>query len=248
MPELSPNAAFIRSLEQQLAQAGLQVIVERSDGALILSGVVESEESRQAALDIVTQAAPPDTRIDDQLDIQALLPTGVDDYASDDPTAELAGSAEEVLAEGGELEPDFTDQPGFSNPLQAAGAGSSDDEDIAESGEVYTPPIDPVVTTDAHGAAHVLGGFELDAEDDLSVERSAENRAPGDEALAEAIRRELAEDSATTDLNIFVAVRNGVAHLRGQVADLDDADNAESVAARVPGVRDVVEELEVEGL
>src|SRR5919204_2063333 len=55
---------------------------------------------------------------------------------------------------------------------------------------------------------------------------------PGDEALADAVRRELAEDSATTDLNIVVAVRNGVAHLRGRVSDLDDADNPESVAGR----------------
>jgi osmotically-inducible protein OsmY len=59
------------------------------------------------------------------------------------------------------------------------------------------------------------------------------------------VRRELAEDSATADLNIVVAVRNGVVHLRGQVADLDDADNAESVAGRVPGIREVVEELDV---
>ena len=53
------------------------------------------------------------------------------------------------------------------------------------------------------------------------------------------------EDSATTDLTIFVAVRNGVAHLRGQVTDLDDADNAEAIAASVPGISEVVEELEV---
>jgi osmotically-inducible protein OsmY len=245
MSERSSDVAFIRGLEQQLADAGLQVVVEHSDGALILSGVVDSEESRQAVLDIVTQAAPPDTPIDDQLDIEAVLPTGVGDYASEDPTAELEDSADDILADGGELEPDFTDQPGFSDPLRASGAGSSDDEDIAESGDVYTPPIDPVVTTDAHGATQVLGGFGLDAEDDLEVERSAEDRSPGDEALADAIRRELAEDSATTDLNISVFVRNGVVHLRGQVADLDDADNAEEVASRVPGVRDVVEELDV---
>ncbi len=251
MSERSPNATFTaltRRLEQQLAQAGLQVVVERSEGGLILSGTVDSEESRQAALDIVTQASPSGTRIDDQLDIEVVLPTGVDDFASQDPSAELADSAEDLLADGSELEPDFTDEPGFSDPLQAAGAESSDDEDLAESGDVYTPPIDPVVTTDAHGAAHVLGGFGLDAEDDLTVERSAEDRSPGDEALAEAIRRELAEDSATTDLNIVVFVRHGVAHLRGEVADLDDADNAESVAARVPGVREVREELDVAGL
>jgi osmotically-inducible protein OsmY len=58
----------------------------------------------------------------------------------------------------------------------------------------------------------------------------------------------LAEDSATADLNVLVFVRRGVVHLRGQVSDLDDADNAESVAARVPGVVEVVEELEVAGL
>jgi osmotically-inducible protein OsmY len=108
---------------------------------------------------------------------------------------------------------------------------------------VYTPPDDPVITTDAHGRAQVLGGFgEVD---DVPVERSAMDGRPGDEALADAIRRELREDAATTDLEIFVAVREGVAHLRGRVADMDDAENAEAVAARVPGVREVVEELEV---
>jgi osmotically-inducible protein OsmY len=125
---------------------------------------------------------------------------------------------------------------------------NSESEDPAETGEVYTPPVDPVLSTDAHGAPRVLGGFEIDSFDDTPVDRSAMDRAPGDEALADAIRRELAEDAATTDLHIYVAVRNGVAHLRGRVADLDDADNAEAVAARVPGVRDVVEELEVSGV
>ncbi|GAC1329644.1 MAG: hypothetical protein NVSMB2_28610 [Chloroflexota bacterium] len=67
----------------------------------------------------------------------------------------------------------------------------------------------------------------------------------GDEALADAVRRELHQDASTTELRILVAVRNGVVHLRGQVPDLDDADNVEAVASRVPGIREVVEELEV---
>lgn len=242
------STPFTRRLEQQLAQVGLQVVVEQSDGALILSGTVDSEESRQAALDIVTGAAPPATPIDDQLDINALLPTGVDDYASQDPDAELADSTDDLLADGSELEPDFTDQPGFNDPLEAAGAGTSDDEDPAALGDVYTPPIDPVVSTDAHGAPRVLGGFDRDAEDDVSVDASAEDRRPGDEAIADAVRRELAEDSATAELNIRVSVRNGIVHLHGRVEDLDDADNAEEVAGRVPGVQEVVEELEVAGL
>src|SRR5438034_154982 len=126
MTDRQPNSALARRVEEQLAEAGLQVVVESSDGALVLSGVVEPEEARQA----------------------------VDDIASQD------------------------------------------------------------------------GGR-------------------GDEALADAVRRELAQDSAPTDLVILVAVREGVVHLRGQVADMDDADNAEAVASRVPGVREVVEELDV---
>jgi osmotically-inducible protein OsmY len=244
MSELSPNAALTRRLEQQLAEAGFQVTVEHSDGSLVLSGIVSSEESRQAVNDIVSDMAP-DARIDNQIDIESVLPTDIDDFASDAASAELADSVDDIRDE---LEPDFVDSPGLSDPLAAVGAESSNPDDPASEGEVYTPPVDPVLTTDAHGAAHVLGGFELDSFEDTAVDRSAMDRAPGDEALADAIRRELAEDAATTDLNIFVAVRNGVAHLRGQVADLDDADNAEAVAARVPGVREVVEELDVSGI
>jgi osmotically-inducible protein OsmY len=247
MSEQSPNAALIRRIEQELAQAGLQVSIEFSDGTLVLSGIVETEESHQAVLDIATALAPIGS-IDDNIEVESILPTEIDDFVSDDPTAELARSPEEIVAAGGEIEPDFTDRPGLSDPLAASGAVRSVDEDAAESGEVYTPPIDPVVTTTIHGDARVLGGFEIDSAEDVEVERSASDRKPGDEALADAVRRELAEDAATTDLNIVVAVRNGVAHLRGQVADLDDADNAEAVAARVPGIREVVEELEVAGL
>jgi osmotically-inducible protein OsmY len=247
MSELSPNAALARHVEQRLAAAGFHVAVEPLDGTLVLSGLVETQESREAVEDIVADIAPG-TRIDNQVDVESLLPTDIDEFASDEPTAEMAESPADILAAGGELDPDFTDRPGLSDPIGAAGAHASNEEDPAASGEVYTPPFDPVLTTDAHGAARVLGGFELESDEEAPVEPSAMDRAPGDEALADAIRRELAEDAATTDLDIYVAVRRGVAHLRGRVADLDDADNAEAVAARVPGVRDVIEELEVSGL
>jgi osmotically-inducible protein OsmY len=246
-PEQSPSPALTTKIEQQLASAGMQVAVESSDGTLVLSGIVDTEEARQAASDIVSQIAP-NARIDNQLEVEAVLPTDVDDFVSDDPTAELADTPAEIVDSGGELDPDFTDRPGMNDPIAASGAGDSGDEDPASTGEVYTPPIDPVITTNLHGDARVLGGFETDSAEDVGVEPSAEDNRPGDEALADAIRRELNEDSSTTDLNIVVAVRNGVAHLRGQVADLEDAENAEAVAARVPGVRDVVEEIEVAGL
>ncbi len=164
---------------------------------------------------------------------------------TEQPSGPLDAHNEEQLADaGGEFEPDFTDQSEMRDPSEASGANNSGADDPAAEGDaVYTPPIDPVVKTDTHGRAEILGGFGSD--DDSPVERSASDGQLGDEALADAVRRRLAEDSATTDLPIIVAVRNGVAHLRGQVTDLDDADNAESVAASVPGIREVVEELEV---
>jgi hypothetical protein len=164
------------------------------------------------------------------------------------PNAPLDANTEEQLAEAGdEREPDFTSQPIMHDPIEASGPDSWGPEDPAASGDaVYSPPTDPVVKPDAHGRTEILGGFGFDA--DTRVEPSASDGRPGDEALADAVRRRLAEDSATTDLPIVVAVHNGVAHLRGQVTDLDDADNAEAVAASVPGIRDVVEELEVAAL
>jgi osmotically-inducible protein OsmY len=241
MTNLPPNASLTARLEEQLAEAGLQVTVESSEGSLVLSGVVDTEEARQAASDIVAQTAPT-ARIDNQIDVETVLPTDMDDFAGGEPSAEMAESSGDIRAGGGEIDPDFTDQPELRDPLAAAGPGSSEDDEVESGDEVYTPPIDPVVSTDAHGRAHVLGGFGSD--EDVAVESSSDGQ-PGDEALADAVRRELAEDSATADLSIFVAVRNGIAHLRGQVPDLDDADNAEEVAARVPGIREVVEELDV---
>lgn len=241
MPDHAVEAGLTARIERQLADAGMAVVVEASDGALILSGVVETEEARQAVLDIVSSAAP-NARLDDQLDVQTVLPTDMDRFASDEPSAEMYDSSAEITASGGELEPDFTDQPLMRDPTNAA--GPNDSEDLVESGdEVYTPPEDPVITTGPRGDARVLGGFGEDA--DISVERSVMDSVPGDEALADAIRRELSEDAATAELSILVAVRQGVAHLRGSVTDLEDAENAEAVAARVPGVREVVEEIDV---
>ena len=239
MSELSPSTPLVRRIQEQLSQAGLQVSVEAADGALLLSGIVDSEESRHAAAEIVSQAVPG-ARIDNQVDVESVLPTDIDDFAGDEPVAEMAEDRDDVADQ---IEPDFTDRSGMFDPTQASGAGSSGADDLAETGEVYTPPTDPVVTPNLHGDARVLNGF--DSGEDLEVEPSAIDHRPGDEALADAVRRRLAEDAATTDLNIVVAVRNGVAHLRGRVSDMDDADNAEAVAARVPGIRDVVEELEV---
>src|SRR5437764_14922424 len=168
-------------------------------------------------------------------------PTRVPNRASRDantpPDEQPLGDVDALSAEGPlETTPveDFTGQP----LTEAA--------DVEDDGVIF-PPTDPVVTTDLHGTTRVLGGFAPTASD-APVAPSTLDNLPGDEALADAIRRELREDAATTDLAIEVVVEQGIAHLRGRVPGLEDADNAEAVAARVPGLRDVVEELEVAAL
>ncbi len=116
-----------------------------------------------------------------------------------------------------------------------------------EDAETYFSPTDPVVTTDEHGDAQVLGGFGSTSMDEPAVAPS-ETRGPADSSLEEAIRRELRRDAATTDLPIEIEVIDGVAHLRGEVSDMVDSDNAAEVAGRVPGVLEVIDETDVTGL
>src|SRR5438874_5602698 len=104
MSPVPPNASLVARLEEQLVEAGLEVTVESSDGALILNGIVETEEAREAASDIALSVAP-DARIDNQIDVQTLLPTDIDDFAGDEPTAEMVDSVADLRAAGGELEP-----------------------------------------------------------------------------------------------------------------------------------------------
>src|SRR5260370_12828266 len=149
---------------------------------------------------------------------------------TEQPQGPLDAHTEEQLADaGGEFEPDFTDQSDLRDPSEASGANSSGDDDPAAEGDaVYTPPIDPVVKTDTHGRAEILGGFG--AEDDSFVERSASDGRLGDEALADAVRLRLAEDTATNDLPIIHAVRNGDDHLSFTVTHIVYTDNSTTVA------------------
>jgi osmotically-inducible protein OsmY len=222
-----------RVQQQILRGAGLNVLVEQTNGVLVLTGVVDSAEASQAAEDIAAAAAPG-LRIQNDLEIETELPVDVGDFQAGEPTAELPKDLAELATANGELEPDFTNLPLESTPVE----GEAEEEPTFA-------PTDPVVGINQHGRAQILGGFGSDSMASIDVEPSAEDTRPGDEALAEAVDRELKEDAATTSLNIEVFVRRGIVHLRGWVPGLEDVDNAEAVAARVPGVIDVIDEIDV---
>lgn len=116
--------------------------------------------------------------------------------------------------------------------------GDIGDEEQAEGAEPYFPPTDPVATDH-----ELVGGFGSTSMDSVDVDPSTIDEEPGDEALVDAVRRELREDAATSHLRLDVQVRRGVVFLRGTADDLEDADNAADVASRVPGIRQVVEQL-----
>ena len=244
------RSSLAARVERQLVEeAGLYVAVEESDGAIVLSGQVDSLEACGAAEDIVGRIAPG-ARIDNNLEVQTTLPPDAAELNSAEPThLQPPESVDEIARMDAEVEPDFTDQPlettgieDFAEPLpldtQTVGI-------LDETENVGFPPTDPVVTTDQHGNTRVLGGFGATSLDAQPVARSALDNVPGDEALADAIRRELREDATTSALLIEVEVRQGIAYLRGSVEGMEDADNAEEVAGRVPGVREVREDLRV---
>jgi len=164
-------------------------------------------------------------------------------------TAHSLGESDPEDASAGDIvsadvEPSLNDQPLLTDPIAAAGDPDDWEDPVAEGDEAYVPPMDPVVTTDAHGQARVLGGFSADATVERSPLHSSDGQI-GDEAIADAVRAALRDDAATTDLQVDVAVEGGIVRLFGTVSGMEDVDNAEAVAERVPGVVDVVEELQV---
>jgi osmotically-inducible protein OsmY len=237
-------AGTTSDIEHQLAQqAGVYAAVEETATEVVLSGLISSEEQRQAAMDIVF-AIRPGKRITDNLEVVDVLPEHLGGWHIS--TASQGGfqGATPATSDSEALEPgDFSDQAILNNALGAAGpSGTTEDEDISEGEEVYVPPTDPVATREGE----FLGGFQLSSDDSVVMDTSALGARLSDGAIAAAIRQELREDAATADLQIHVSVERGVAELRGTVASLDDAENAEAVAGRVPGVVEVKENLDVQ--
>ena len=129
--------------------------------------------------------------------------------------------------------------------------GTTDTAIAADEADPYFPPTDPVVlrAPREQGGYSVVGGFSPTALDaPIDLEQLPRPLDQGDDEIARRVRLALKEDAGTFDLPIHVSVRQGIVHLRGVVPSIADAELAEEVASRAPGVVDVEEELEVIGL
>ena len=238
--------ATIADLERTITDTvGVPVTLERDGGRLVVTAFVSHEEMRDAILDLARDAAGA-LDVEDNIDVTDVLAGETAGLVISDQDLQggpggTPGFEEESLEAG-----DFQDQSRDTNLTDgwsASGPTSAMDEDLVSEGDaVFVPPTDPVGTS-----REVIGGLQLSSMDSIEVARSSDGTL-GDEAIADAIRRELREDSATTALDVDVDVYRGIARLRGLVQDLDDAENADEVAARVPGVIEVREELDVESM
>lgn len=218
----------------------IPVVIEEDGESLVVSAMVETESEKLAVLDLLEMLS--DGRpVEDNIEATSALPGEAGGlHLARSATSGI--DATEGLSEEDAIEPgDFMDRRGSTDAVAASGAGATGyDEDEAESGDLsYSPPIDPVA-----GMRTVIGGFSVSSTE-AETERSALG-GYGDEAIKEAIERELREDSSTAELTLRVRVSRGRVRLRGRVPTIDDADNAANVAERVPGVREVVDELDVE--
>ncbi|HLG68941.1 MAG TPA: BON domain-containing protein [Chloroflexota bacterium] len=126
-----------------------------------------------------------------------------------------------------------------ANGERLLGLSSHIVEDDEASG-TYFPPTDPVVIGEV-----IACGVSPTSMHAFDLEVSELDGCPGDEALADAVRQELRTDAATSELDIDVTVEDQVAYLRGRVRDIEDVENAEEVAGRLPQLAEVVEQLVV---
>lgn len=227
-PQQTTNqAAEMRKLNDALEAAGIFVAVEIRDGALIISGEVDSAEMREAALDIAGAVASTlGVKVEDAIDVIEIR---------------FAGDADAVGVSGAGVTAAFDSTDTDVGTIDADRAG--------EEAIPYFPPTDPVIGEQyiEQDEVEIIGGFQttsLQGDED----EAANQPFRGDERITEDVRRELREDASTTDLSIHVHTRNGVVFLVGDVETMEDAENAEAVAGRVPGVVEVREELKVRAL
>ena len=128
---------------------------------------------------------------------------------------------------------------------------TSDPNVASEEGLAWIPPVDPpVVPADNPEGLMMAAGFAPSA-GDISFDRDQPDELlPAEDEFTDRVRDALRADSATTAYAdvLEITTDGGTVWLRGTIEDIEDDDNILAVVEAVPGVRDVVDELEVAGL
>jgi len=233
-------------------EAGVYAAVRAAEGVVYLDGIVESAAQRDAATDLALRITGV-TRVQNDLEIEEFGQPGAATRSDESVYADVGYQMLEAdLAQNPQPLRDLA-EPDYNEAVPVVGGDLTSDAMIAaEEGIPYVPPTDPVVRpSDDDQQIAIIGGFGTSADDefpDLSATTALGDAPPGDEDLREEVIEALRANAATAEFVIAVTVRNGTVYLRGAVQTLDDSELAEEVAASVPGVRNVVEELTIAAL
>lgn len=218
-------------VEAALAPLAYRPIDVTVDNDIVyLSGTVRSGEERELAVKLVEQVEGV-RKVVSNLAIGEVARLDLGKEGQPYEETEL-----EEVEVGPGIEPDFSEAIGTTDVM----------ESTSES-EPFFPPTDPVVipVEREEEGIEVLGGFAPTSNDAGSEPSGHPPQIyHSDDELAEDVRLALLRDASTSSLNIRVLVRNGIVYLRGRVQSVEDVDQAEAVAAGVPGVVEVREELE----
>lgn len=142
-----------------------------------------------------------------------------------------------------EDEGDLTDEPG---------EGESTDPMVAtEEGVPYVPPTERVLSEARldEGSADVAGAPQRD-EEELELEPAPDvepDRAPQDETLLAMALSTLRRSDLTSGDRVQVDAANHTIWVRGEVESPEIADEILAVLGDLPGVTEVVDELEIAG-
>ena len=233
-----------RQISETLERVGLYVGVEQDPNSptITLLGEVDSDESRQAAIDVATALAGADgLTVDDQLEVISFSPDDAFGDSEQNASELQLTAADDTSTIDADERPVVELEPDFSGDV-----GTTDVQLVIEEGQTYFAPTDPVVRpVDGAEELEIVGGFEetaIDDDDDTDVS----GRRRNDDDIADDVRRELIGDALTTDLDVRVAVLDGTVILMGSVPSIDDAENAEAVASRVAGIVEIREELTID--
>lgn len=239
------DQAIEQRIRELLDDAGIPVAVVVEHRVARLIGPVDSTRLRDAAVDLASSVENVRS-VEDEMTYEVISPDMVTEPPDDD---EQFGYADRASLEDNvpDEEDDF-----------AADVGTVDQIKVIEEGATYFPPVDPVVEpVRSDQELEIVGGFQAEATDDTEEEEAeafaesvpfdAEDRLieRDDDDIHDDVVRELHEDSETMTLNLRVNVRRGVVFLHGNVQSIDDAENAEAVASRIPGVVRVEDRTEI---
>jgi osmotically-inducible protein OsmY len=229
MSDSQPDNATTVDLSDLIAAleaAGIFVDVASRDGALVVSGEVDSAEMRQAALDLTgIVARRSGLGLQDAIEVLDVeFEIGSGDFQDIEPALRQSRDTDMVYD-----------------------VGTIDSELASDEAIPYFPPTDPVFGENRADPDNivVIGGFQPTSM--TGDNNGVRIRLDDDERISDDVRRELREDASTTDLDLVVETRNAIVRLRGEVAAVEDSDNAEAVASRVAGVEEVRNELTIVG-